>query len=41
VVAAPTAAAAAVKDADVLGTATGLNNLQSASPPIVVNVQKK
>lgn len=37
----PTAAAAAVKDVDVLGTATALNNLPNASPPIAVSVEKK
>jgi hypothetical protein len=39
--AAPTAAAAAVKGVDVLGTATAANNLQNASPPIAVTVAKK
>jgi hypothetical protein len=38
---APTAAAAAVKDVDVLGTATALNNLQNASAPIALSVDKK
>ncbi|MCI0685545.1 MAG: hypothetical protein L0Y71_25885 [Gemmataceae bacterium] len=39
--AAPDAAAAEAKNVDALGTATALNNLQSASPPIAVRVQKK
>ena len=38
---APTAAALAVKDVDVLGTATGLNNMTNASPPFAVSVDKK
>ena len=39
--AAPTAAAAAVKGVDIIGTATAAGNLQSASPPIAVTVFKK
>ena len=39
--AAPAAAAAEVKDVDVLGTATALGNLQSASPALTVRVEKK
>ena len=39
--AAPDAAAAQAANVDALGTATALNNLQNASPPITVRVQKK
>jgi len=39
--AAPAAAAAEVKNADVLGTATGLANLQNASPDFTLRVEKK
>ena len=41
ITAAPTAAAADKADVDVVGTATALNNLQSASPVFTVRVQKK
>ena len=39
--AAPTAAAAAIKGVDVIGTATAAGNLQNASPPIAITVIKK
>jgi hypothetical protein len=34
-------AAVEAANVDALGTATGLNNLTNASPPITVRVQKK
>lgn len=41
VTAAAGAAPAEAKDADILGTATALGNLQQASPPVILRVEKK